>query len=209
LVIITATLGSIAAGVATPTEAAGVGALGSLILTAAHGQLGFETMRTSLATTVRVSAMILTIVLGGSMFAGIFVTSGGMAIMQQLLGGGWLGPYELTALALLLAFVGGFFLEPIAIILVLVPIVMPILKTAGVEPVWFCVLFLVTMQTSYLTPPVAPAIFYLRGIAPPEITLLDMYRGILPFVVLQLLVLIAIAVFPPFAMWLPELLLGG
>ncbi|MGH6896889.1 MAG: TRAP transporter large permease [Geminicoccaceae bacterium] len=208
VVIITATLGSIAAGIATPTEAAAVGALGSLFLTAAHGRLGYETMRLTLATTIRVSAMILTIVLGGSMFATIFVTSGGMAMMQGFLGVDWLGAYELTALSLLLAFIGGFFLEPIAIILVLVPIVMPILEAAGVDPVWFCVLFLVTMQTSYLTPPVAPAIFYLRGIAPPEITLRDMIRGIVPFVLLQLVVLTAVALFPPLAMWLPDLLLG-
>lgn len=206
--IICATLGSIVLGIATPTEAAAVGAFGSLLLTAAWGRLDREVLTGSLLRTVAVTAMVLTIVLGGSMFASVFIASGGMVTVQKLLGAARLGGDALVLLVLLLAFLGGFFLEPVAIVLLLVPVVLPFLRASGVDPLWFCVLFLVVLQTSYLTPPVAPAIFYLRGIAPPEIRLSDMYRGILPFVLIQILVLGGVFMVPPLATRLPELLFG-
>lgn len=206
--IITATLGSIVFGIATPTEAAAVGAFGSLLLTAAWGRLDREVLTGSLLRTVAVTAMVLTIVLGGSMFASVFIASGGLITVQKLFGGAQLGGDGLVLLVLLLAFLGGFFLEPVAIVLLLVPVVLPFLRASGIDPLWFCVLFLVVLQTSYLTPPVAQAIFYLRGIAPPEISLSDMYRGILPFVLIQILVLATVFLVPPLATRLPELLFG-
>ena len=143
------------------------------------------------------------------MFAGVFVASGGLTGLQDLMGAVNVGGWGLIAVALGLAFCCGFFLEPIAIVLILIPIVVPLIRTAGYDPVWFCVMFLVMLQTSYLTPPMAPSIFYLRGISPPEITLRDMYRGVVPFIVLQIIALALVASFQQLALWLPGVLLGG
>jgi tripartite ATP-independent transporter DctM subunit len=207
-VLIVAVLGSIMLGIATPTEAAGVGALGAMLLTLLYGRFGLPLLKETLLRTVQVTAMILTILLGGSMFAGVFVASGGISATRQLLAAADLGPAGTLAFVLGLGFLAGFVLEPISIILIMIPVVMPIIQSLGHDPIWFCILFLVVLQTSYLTPPMAPSIFYLRGIAPPEITLRDMYRGVVPFIVLQLLTLGLVVAFPPLALWLPAQLLG-
>lgn len=207
-VLIVAVLGSIMLGIATPTEAAGVGALGAMLLTLLYGRFGLPLLKETLLRTVQVTAMILTILLGGSMFAGVFVASGGIAATRQLLAAADLGPAGTLAFVLALGFLAGFVLEPISIILIMIPVVMPIIQSLGHDPIWFCILFLVVLQTSYLTPPMAPSIFYLRGIAPPEITLRDMYRGVVPFIVLQVLTLGLVIAFPALALWLPAQLLG-
>jgi tripartite ATP-independent transporter DctM subunit len=207
-VLIVAVLGSIMLGIATPTEAAGVGALGAMLLTLLYGRFGLPLLKETLLRTVQVTAMILTILLGGSMFAGVFVASGGISATRQLLAAADLGPAGTLAFVLGLGFLAGFVLEPISIILIMIPVVMPIIQSLGHDPIWFCILFLVVLQTSYLTPPMAPSIFYLRGIAPPEITLRDMYRGVVPFIVLQLLTLGLVVAFPALALWLPAQLLG-
>ena len=142
------------------------------------------------------------------MFTGIFVASGGIDITEQLLKAWDFGPWGLVLFGLLLAFIAGSFLDWISIVLLFVPIFMPLVKAAGFDPVWFCILFLIIIQTSYLTPPMAPAIFYLRGISPPEMTLGDMFRGVVPFILAQLLTLIIVMLFPEIALWLPEQLLG-
>ena len=207
-VLIVAVLGSIMLGIATPTEAAGVGALGAMLLTLLYGRFGLPLLKETLLRTVQVTAMILTILLGGSMFAGVFVASGGISATRQLLAAADLGPAGTLAFVLALGFLAGFVLEPISIILIMIPVVMPIIQSLGHDPIWFCILFLVVLQTSYLTPPMAPSIFYLRGIAPPEITLRDMYRGVVPFIVLQVLTLGLVVAFPALALWLPAQLLG-
>jgi TRAP-type mannitol/chloroaromatic compound transport system permease large subunit len=207
-VLIVCVLGSIMLGIATPTEAAGVGALGAMLLTMAYGRFRLALLKETLLRTVQVSAMILTILLGGSMFAGVFVASGGISATRHLLDAAALGSAGTLGFVLALGFLAGFVLEPISIILIMIPVVMPIIQIAGHDPVWFCILFLVVLQTSYLTPPMAPSIFYLRGIAPPEITLRDMYRGVVPFIVIQLLTLILVVAFPGLALWLPAQVLG-
>jgi TRAP-type mannitol/chloroaromatic compound transport system permease large subunit len=158
--------------------------------------------------TARVSAMILTILLAGSMFAAVFVVSGGLSAINELLTLANLGPSSTLALILALAFLAGFMLDPLVIILIIVPIATPVIKGLGFDPVWFCVLFLVVLQTAYLTPPMAPSIFYLRGIAPPEITLGNMYTGIWPFIFLQVVVLAIVSVFPQAVLWLPAAMQG-
>jgi tripartite ATP-independent transporter DctM subunit len=208
LVLIVAVLGSIMLGIATPTEAAGVGALGAMLLTLLYGRFGLPLLKETLLRTVQVTAMILTILLGGSMFAGVFVASGGISATRQLLAAADLGPAGTLAFVLGLGFLAGFVLEPLSIILIMIPVVMPIIQSLGHDPIWFCILFLVVLQTSYLTPPMAPSIFYLRGIAPPEITLHDMYRGVVPFILIQILTLGLVAAFPALALWLPAQLLG-
>ncbi|MFQ5955332.1 MAG: TRAP transporter large permease subunit, partial [Kiloniellales bacterium] len=208
-IIIVAVLGSIMAGAATPTEAAAVGALGSFLLTVGYRRFSFEILKDTLIKTVKVTAMILTITLGGAMFAGVFAASGGLIGTQNLLISAHFGGMATLALVLFITFIAGFVLEPISIILVIVPIAVPILRSFGLDPVWFCVLFLVVIQTSFLSPPMAPSIFYLRGISPPEIRLHDMYRGVAPFIGLQLIGLGLVVAFPQLAVWLPSKLLTG
>ncbi|MCK6454493.1 MAG: TRAP transporter large permease subunit [Alphaproteobacteria bacterium] len=203
VVIIIAVLGSILVGLATPTEAAAMGAVGTLLLALAYRRLSLPVLWDSLERTVRVSAMILTILLAGSAFAAVFVGSGGLSAINSLLEAARLGPHATLALILLLAFLGGFMLDPLVIILIIVPIAAPIIKALGFDAVWFCVIFLVVLQTAYLTPPMAPSIFYLRGIAPREIELRHMYTGIWPFIVLQVVVTAVVMLFPQTVLWLP------
>ena len=143
----------------------------------------------------------------GQMFAAVFVGSGGLQLIQSFLQEFGVGKYGLLFLVLLIVFVAGFMLEPLVIILMVIPITAPLVVAAGFNKEWFCVLFLVMLQTGYLTPPMAPSIFYLRGIAPPEITLRHMYTGIWPFIGLQLLVVTLIVAFPEFVTWLPDTML--
>lgn len=206
VVIIVAVLGSIMGGLATPTEAAAMGAVGTLILALAYGRLSLPVLWDSLKRTVRVSTMILTIIMAGSTFAAVFAASGGMSGINDLLAAAQLGPWSTLLLILLVAFVAGFMLDPLVIILIVVPIAAPIVKAMGFDIVWFCVVFLVVLQTAYLTPPMAPSIFYLRGIAPPEIELRHMYTGIWPFIALQVIVTGLVLAFPQTVLWLPEAL---
>jgi TRAP-type mannitol/chloroaromatic compound transport system permease large subunit len=163
----------------------------------------------SLLRTVRITAMILTIVMCGSMFASVFVGSGGMDAIQDIIGAARVGRWGTLGVVMFITFIAGFMLDPLVIILIVVPITQPLVAAAGFDTVWFCVLFLVMLQTAYLTPPMAPSIFYLRGIAPPEITLNHMYVGIWPFIGLQLVVVTIITIFPQLILWLPTTLLSG
>lgn len=142
------------------------------------------------------------------MFAGVFLASGGIRMAEQFVAYAQLGPWTLLAVFLFLAFIAGFVLEWISILLILIPIFMPLLKAVGFNPIWVCVLFLVMIQTSYITPPMAPAIFYLRGISPPEITIHHMYKGVIPFIVLQMATLVLAMAFPETVLWLPEKVLS-
>lgn len=202
--LIAAVLGSIFAGVASPTEAAAVGALGAALLAAAYGRLDLALLRTALERTATITAMIMLIVFGGTLFSSVFYVHGGGALIQGVVGGGRLAPGALVAIFLAIVFVAGFVLDWATIVLLCVPIFSPLLKAAGIDPLWFGVLVLVCIQTSYLTPPMAPALFYLRGVAPPEITYARMCRGVAPFVVCQLITLALVMAFPWLATWLPN-----
>ena len=196
VVVIIAVLGSMMAGIATPTEASATGALGTVLLALAYRRLSWSVLVDSTMRTVRITAMILTIVACGQMFAAVFVGSGGLETLQNFLRDFSVGRWGLLFLVMFIVFIAGFMLEPLVIILMVVPITVPLIEAAGFDKVWFCVLFLVMLQTGYLTPPMAPSIFYLRGIAPPEITLRHMYTGIWPFIGLQLVVVAAARLFP-------------
>ena len=162
----------------------------------------------ALMKTLLITTMILLIVLGGSMFAGVFFASGGMLAIQTLLNDLGIPAWGVIALILLLTFVAGFVLDLISVVLIVIPIAMPLVLNLGFDPIWFCIAFLVVLQTSYLTPPMAPSIFYLRAVAPPEITLRHMYSGVIPFIILQIITLVVVLVFPELATWLPDVLLG-
>ncbi|MCY4589336.1 MAG: TRAP transporter large permease subunit [Alphaproteobacteria bacterium] len=204
LVLIFAVLGTIMLGWATPTEAAAMGAAGTVIMTLIYRTFTFAVLQEAFLKTLQVTAMILTILLGGTMFAGVFVALGGISAVQNLLEAANLTAWPTMLILLLIAFIAGFVLDLISIVLIIIPVAIAVLRTMGVDDVWFCIMFLVVIQTSYLTPPMAPAIFYLRGISPPEIRLSDMYRGVVPFIVLEFICLGLVMAFPEIALWLPE-----
>lgn len=206
--MIFAVLGSIMMGWAAPTEAAGLGAFGAILLTLMYRRFKFSILNEALLKTVRITCMIMLILLGGNMFASVFIASGGVTLTEQFIGHAKLGPWLSLIIFLGICFIAGFFLDWISVLLIFIPVFVPLVKAAGFDVVWFCVLFLIVIQTSYLTPPMAPAIFYLRGISPPEITLPDMYRGVVPFILLQLVTLAITMAWPQIVLWLPAKMLG-
>ncbi len=208
IVMIFAVLGSIMMGWAAPTEAAGLGAFGAVLLSVVYRTFTLTILMEALIKTVKVTCMITLILLGGNMFAGVFVGGGGVVLANEMIANAHLGAWATLALFLLISFIAGFFLDWISVLLIFIPVFIPMVKALGFDPVWFCIMFLIVIQTSYLTPPMAPAIFYLRGISPPEITLSMMYRGVVPFIVLQIITLAIVAAFPELALWLPSKVLG-
>jgi len=199
-------LGTILLGLATPTEASACGALGAIILSIFYKSCSKKVLWESMLRTVNITAMILLIVMAGNMFAGIFFATGGMQTVQSLLTGSGFSPHTILALILFIAFIAGFLLDMMSVVLIIIPVAIPIVRSLGFDDVWFCVAFLVVLQTSYLTPPLAPSIFYLRAISPASITLKHMYSGVIPFICIQLLVLFVILIFPETALWLPRVL---
>jgi tripartite ATP-independent transporter DctM subunit len=205
--MIFAVLGSILLGWASPTEAAAIGAIASVLLTVLYGNFGLKSFYEALIKTLKVTAMIMTVLLAGTLFTGVFIGAGGINTASRMIGEMNLSPWMLLSLMMFIIFIAGFFLDWISIVLIFVPIFTPLIKAAGFDPVWFCVLFLIMIQTSYLTPPMAPAIFYLRAVAPPEITIHHMYRGVVPFIALQVVTLILTMIFPILVTWLPTQML--
>ena len=206
--MIFAVLGSIMMGWAAPTEAAGLGAFGAVLLTLFYRTFSWQALHEAVMKTLSISTMIMTILLAGSMMTGAFLGAGGITVTQELVETLKLGSWGLLGIVLVLAFLGGFFLDWISLVLILVPIFSPLLTASGINMVWFCILFLIVIQTSYLSPPMAPAIFYFRAISPPEITTAHMYRGVIPFILLQAMTLAICLIFPGTITWLPSVLLG-
>ncbi|MCB1624947.1 MAG: TRAP transporter large permease subunit [Pseudomonadales bacterium] len=204
LVLIMAVLGSIISGVATPTEAAAVGAAGALLLAAARRQLTIARLRQIMQGTVRMTAMVFMILIGAAIFSIVFRGLGGDDAVHELLTDLPGGTFGAMLIVMLVMFVLGFVLDFIEITYVVVPIVGPVLLAMGLDPVWLGVMIAINLQTSFLTPPFGFALFYLRGAAPPDVTTETIYRGVLPFVVLQLIALVAIAIWPAIATWLPK-----
>ena len=204
IALIIAVLGSILSGIATPTEAAAVGAGGAMILGILKKSLTREIWRQALQQTTRITCMVFVILIGASIFSLVFRGFGGDEIIAEALSGlpGGVGGAFFVVMALM--FVLGFFLDFIEIVFVVVPIVAPILIKLGVDPVWLGVMFALNLQTSFLTPPFGFALFYLRGVAPRSLPTAAIYRGALPFVGLQLLILTALWFFPSAATWLPS-----
>jgi TRAP-type mannitol/chloroaromatic compound transport system permease large subunit len=179
-----------------------------VLLTVFYRSFTVRAVADAMLKTLRITSMIMVILLAGNMLTGVFVSAGGSALTHRLVDALALGPWGVLVLVLFLAFVAGFFLDWISIVLILVPIFAPVLRAQGVDLVWFCILFLIVIQTSYLTPPMAPAIFYLRGISPPQMTIDQMYRGVVPFIIAQLVCLLIVMAFPQTVLWLPSKLLG-
>ncbi|MGB5745773.1 MAG: TRAP transporter large permease subunit [Desulfobacterales bacterium] len=217
--LIFAVLGSIFAGVTTPTEASGIGALGAILLALFNKRLSFKVIKEVTQQTFNTTGYIFGIFFGAHAFALVLRGLGGDEVIEAVLTGLPLGPYGIMGVILGGVFLMGFFLDWIEITLIVLPLIAPIISTLGFEIngygvidnpelVWFAVLVAVALQTSFLTPPVGFAIFYLKGVTPPEIKLLDIYRGVIPFVILQLIGLLAVAVWPQLVIWLPAMAYG-
>ena len=206
LVLIVAVLGSILGGFATPTEAAGVGALGALLLAAAYRSLDVPVAREICIATLKTTAMVFFILIGASVFSLVFRGYGGDELVQGLFADMPGGVWGATVIVMVAIFLLGFILDFIEITYVVVPIVAPILLAMGLDPVWLGVLIAVNLQTSFLTPPFGFALFYLRGVAPPNVATLDIYRGVVPFIVLQVLMMFILVALPELATWLPDVL---
>ena len=206
LALIALVLGSILAGYATPTEAAGVGAGGALLLAAGRRALNLGGLREICTATLKTTSMVFFILIGASVFSLVFRGYGGDELVRDLFDAMPGGVWGATAIVMLVVFCLGFILDFIEITYVVVPIVAPLLLAMGLDPVWLGVLFAVNLQTSFLTPPFGFALFYLRGVAPPQVATVDVYRGVLPFVGLQVLLMVVLVAAPQLATWLPGVL---
>lgn len=208
ILLIFSVMGTILLGLAAPTEAAALGAFGSLLLCLFYKKLNWENFKSACLETLRISSMIMLVLTGGTMYTGVFLGMGGADTVEMLLNELHFSPYVLLFLFMFITFLLGFVLDNLSVILISVPVFSPLIARMGFDPVWFAVLFLVALQTSYLTPPMSPSIFYLKGIAPKEIHINDMFRGVVPFVGLQLLAIIILFLFPQISLWLPEVMIG-
>ena len=206
VILIFAVLGSILAGAATPTEAAGVGAFGATILALIKGQLTFARLKEVVQSTTEVTSMVFLILIGAAIFSLVFRGFGGEELVEQFFAGLPGGVFTATLLVMLVIFLLGFILDFIEITFVVVPIVAPVLLAMGLDPVWLGVMIAINLQTSFLTPPFGFALFYLRGVAPDTVETSDMYRGVAPFIAFQLLLMLLLSIWPQIATWLPAII---
>ena len=208
-VLITSVLGSILLGIATPTEAAGVGALGAIFLALSKSSLNRKNISEAVETTTEITAMVFMILLGSSIFSLVFRGFGGddliTGIFTELPG----GAFGAVLVVMIIIFLLGFILDFIQITLVVVPIVGPALLMLGVDPIWLGIMIAINLQTSFLTPPFGFALFYLRGVAPDNLATRDIYRGVVPFICIQIGLLIALAIFPQLVTALPQAVYGS
>ena len=205
--VILSVLGSIVAGLATPTEAASMGALGSLILSAAYRKLNWEVLKSAVFQAIRTSSMVLTLLVGSSIFSAVFARLGGSKVIETFVLGLGLSTGGFILLAMVVIFLLGWPLEWTEIIIIFMPLFWPIAEAYKIDPIWFGILVAVNLQTAFLSPPVAMAAFYLKGVAPKGVLLSDIWWGMVPFMGLQILMLLSTYFFPQLALWLPNLLI--
>lgn len=208
ILLIGLVLGSILAGVATPTEAAAVGAVGAILLAIAKRSFSMEMLNQVMRSTTQVTSMVFMILVGASIFSLVFRGYGGDDLVHEFLSDLPGGVWGALFVVMLVMFLLGFFLDFIEITFVVVPIVAPILLTMGLDPIWLGIMIALNLQTSFLTPPFGFALFYLRGVAPDSITTGQIYRGVIPFILIQLAMLGVLVVWPELATWLPEVVYG-
>jgi tripartite ATP-independent transporter DctM subunit len=222
IALVVIVLGAIFTGLATPVEAAGIGTLGALGVAALHKRLTWPNMHAACMTTLKATGMVMWIIFGASIFVGFYIRLGGQDFVTALIQGSGLGPYGILAVMMIVLIILGMFLDWVGILLLAVPIFVPIIQglefnglfgLEGVAPgdvaLWFGVVYLVNMQMSFLSPPFGYALFYVRGVAPPEITMAMIFRAALPFLALQALGLFLVIIFPDLVTWLPNEVYGG
>jgi len=209
VLLIAAVLGAIILGVASPTEASGVGAFCALLLALAYRKLTFTNIKEAAFTTLIVTAMVFFIIVAAGMFNAVFLYLGGGELIKSLLMSLPFGRWFVLAVMMIVLFIGGFFISWQGLLYIVVPIFLPVVTTLGFDPLWFGLLVCINLQMSFLTPPFAYAIFFVKGAAPPEVTTWDIYRGVTPFVFLQMIGLTLCILFPEIILWLPAVTLGG
>lgn len=204
--LITVVLGTMAAGVASPTEASALGAAGAMLCALAYGRFNLTMLSGALYSTARIMGMLMWIMIGAVVFSKIYIALGaGQAIVSQVMAAE-LSPYLVLTVILLSYLVLGMFLDDSAILFITVPLYVPIIKALGFDPIWFAMLFVLAMQSAYLTPPFGYNLFYMRSVAPPEVTTGDLYRSVVPFLAMQILGIVLLVLFPQIALWLPGLI---
>ncbi|HWP35901.1 MAG TPA: TRAP transporter large permease subunit [Thermodesulfobacteriota bacterium] len=205
--LIAAVLGTIVFGLAAPTEAASMGAIGALVLSAAYRRLNWATLKDAVFQTARTSSMVLFLLVGSSLFAAVFARLGGAEVVGNFLLGLGLSAEGFIWLTMFIIFLLGWPLEWTEIIVIFLPLFIPLLDRFGIDPIWYGILVALNLQTAFLSPPVAMAAFYLKGVSPPEVTLNDIYLGMAPFMALQVVGLVLVFFFPQIALWLPHALI--
>lgn len=206
--LILVVMGAILAGMATPTEAAALGAVGAVLLALFSRKLSWEVITQASISTARTTAMIMALFVGGKLFSVVFLSMGGGDVVADALLGMEVSPYVVLFIMMGVVFFLGMFIDWAAILLVVVPIFTPIAMDLGFNPLWFAMLICINLQTSFLTPPFGYALFYFKGVAPPEFTMGDVYKGILPFVLIQVIGLALMIIYPQLITWLPDLVFG-
>ena len=201
-------LGSILFGLATPSEAAAVGALGGILLAVAYRAMTWERLRESVYLTVRTTAMVCWLFVGSNTFASVFAYLGGSQLIADFVLGMDLTPLTFLIMAQIVIFILGWPLEWTEIIIIFVPIFLPLLPHFGIDPLFFGILIALNLQTAFLSPPMAMSAYYLKGIAPPHVTINQIFAGCMPFMMLVLVAMVIVYVFPQIAFWLPELVYG-
>jgi len=209
LFLIIAVLGTIFAGIATPTESGAMGAVGAVILTAMNRKLSFKLLHEVAKGTIQMTCMVFIIIMGATCFALVFRGLGGDDLLREFIASMNLSGWQLVTMVMIFIFILGFFLDFIEITYIHIPIIAPIVIDYGYDPLWFGIMFAVNLQTSFMTPPFGPSLFYLKGVCPPEISTIDVYKGIIPFVFLQLVGLTIIAIWPSLVTWLPKVVYGN
>jgi tripartite ATP-independent transporter DctM subunit len=205
LFLILSVLGTIFFGIAAPSEAGGMGALGATLVAAAYGQFNWKNLKEAALITLRISSMVLFIGWSGKLFCAVFLSLGAMELVEGFLLGLPFGPKGIVLTMMFIIFLMGCVMDWVGMIFILVPIFMPIVNAIGVDPLYFGMLFCVTLQVSNMTPPFAYSVFYLKGIAPPEVSIIDMYIGSVPFFLTDLIVVVLLVLFPGLVLWLPSL----
>lgn len=204
--LILSVLGAIFLGIAAPTEAAGIGAFASLILAAAYRNLTWQSLKEAVYSTMKISSMIFLVLIAAGFFTTIFIRVGGCRVVTDFVTGLPFPSWGILVVMLLIVFLMGMFIDWIGTIMIAVPLFTPIAASLGYDPIWFAMMVIVVMQTGFLTPPFAYAIFYLKGIAPPEVKTGHIYKGVIPFIIIQFAVIILLALFPGIITWLPSLM---
>ena len=207
--LILTVMGTILAGVATPTEAAALGCAGALVLAIVGRKFNWQVIVQASTATLRTTAMIMLLFIGGKLFSVVFLSMGGGDAVADLLLGMDVSAYVVLAIMMAVVFMMGMFIDWAAILLVVVPIFTPIAMDLGFNPLWFAMLICVNLQTSFLTPPFGYSLFYFKGVAPPEYTMGHIYKGILPFVAIQIIGLALMIFFPQIITWLPSVFFGS
>ncbi|HKK01928.1 MAG TPA: TRAP transporter large permease subunit, partial [Desulfuromonadales bacterium] len=207
--LVTSVLGLIIAGITTPTEGAGIGAFAAMILTAFNKQLNYKNLKSAAEGTLIITSMVMFIIIFSGFYNSVFLFLGGGTLIKSALMSLPFGKWFVLFIMMFILFIGGFFISWQGLLYIVIPIFIPVVKALGFDPIWFAILVCLNLQMSFLTPPFAYSIFFVKGVAPPEVTTWDIYRGVVPFVAVQAITLTVCIIFPQIITWLPRVTIGS